>query len=62
MNEEMIVLSLQEISSVITTLKQIKPRGFKSMDRVVGLVLFFENKLSQRSTEQPIEVEDNCTN
>ncbi len=46
MGNETITLSNQETVSVINTLKEIKPRGFKSMDRLVGLVMFFESKLN----------------
>lgn len=43
--EDLIVkLTEREIDSVITTLKEIDVRGFDSMDRLVGLVLFFKNK------------------
>lgn len=55
MNNE-ITLSNQEVSSVINTLKEIKPRGFNSMDRLVGLVMFFQNKLNAPSIEDGNEV------
>ena len=42
------------IQSVIATLKGIKVRGFDSMGRIVGLVNFFENILSQ----PPVETEE----
>ena len=45
MSKNLVVkLTEQEIDSVVSTLKQIDVRGFDSMDRLVGLVLFFKNK------------------
>lgn len=63
MNNE-ITLSNQEVVSVINTIKEIKPRGFDSMNRIVGLVMFFENKLNQQpdTIEQMAEVTNNGTN
>lgn len=63
MNNE-ITLSNQEVVSVINTIKEIKPRGFDSMNRIVGLVMFFENKLNQQPDpiEQMAEVTNNGTN
>lgn len=58
MDNETITLQKQEVYSVINTLKRIKPDGFKSMDRVVGLVMFFENKMKQQPIEDTGEVED----
>lgn len=55
MNNE-IILSEQEVASIISTLKQINPRGFKSMDRIVGLVMFFQNKLNATPIEDGNEV------
>ena len=62
MNNE-ITLSNQEVVSIISTIKEIKPRGFDSMNRVVGLVMFFENKLNQQPdpVEQMAEVKNNGT-
>lgn len=34
------------IQSIISTLKEIDVRGFESMNRLVGLVMFFENVLN----------------
>ena len=59
MDNETITLQMQEVYNVLNTLKKIKPDGFKSMDRVVGLVMFFENKMKQANSKQPIEVENN---
>lgn len=63
MNNE-ITLSNQEVVSIVSTIKQIKPRGFDSMNRVVGLVMFFESKLNQQPepVEQMAEVTNNGTN
>lgn len=49
MNRE---ISEGEIQSVITTLKGIKVRGFDSMNRLVGLVMFFENILNQPPVDE----------
>lgn len=39
------------IIRIIETLKGIDVRGFDSMNRVVGLVIFFENLLNSSQTE-----------
>lgn len=49
MNHE---ISEDAIQSVITTLKGIKVRGFDSMNRLVGLVMFFENILNQPPVDE----------
>lgn len=59
MDNETITIRRQEVYSVINTLKKIKPNGFKSMDKIVGLVMFFENKLTSSETKQDAEVEEN---
>lgn len=59
MENETITFNYQEIASVINTLKEIKPRGFKSMDRLVGMVIFFENKLKTIEMKKAIEVKEN---
>ena len=59
MEDEKITLQKQEVFTVINTLKKIKPDGFKSMDRVVGLVMFFENKLNQSDRKPTGEVANN---
>lgn len=41
--------------SVIETLKGIDVRGFDSMNRLVGLVMFFENILKQPPVEETKE-------
>lgn len=58
MGNENVILNRQEIASVISTLKEIKPRGFKSMDRIVGLVMFFENKMNAQPVEDTGEVDN----
>jgi len=60
MDNETVTLQKQEVYTVINTLKKIRPDGFKSMDRVVGLVMFFENKLNQQSN--PIEQMEEAMN
>lgn len=64
MENELITINNQEVLTVINTLKEIKPRGFKSMDRVVGLVMFFEQKLNQQPNpvNQTAEVTNDGTN
>ena len=52
MNHE---ISEAAIQSVITTLKGIKVRGFDSMNRLVGLVMFFENILNQPPINEPAD-------
>lgn len=49
MNHE---ISTEAIQSVISTLKGIKVRGFDSMNRLVGLVMFFENILNQPPVDE----------
>ena len=49
MNHE---ISEDAIQSVINTLKGIKVRGFDSMNRLVGLVMFFENILKQQPVDE----------
>ena len=61
--ENLIVkLTTQELNDVIATLKQIDVRGFESMDRLVGLVMFFSQKKTVMETAQPVEDKDNGTN
>jgi len=55
-------LTEQELNSVISTLKEIDVRGFESMDRLVGLVMFFQNKKSVMKAANAVEVKDNGTN
>lgn len=61
--ENLIVkLTEQELDSIISTLKSIDVRGFESMDRLVGLVLFFNNKKTVMEAMDAVEVRDNGTN
>lgn len=61
--ENLIVkLTEQELDSIISTLKSIDVRGFESMDRLVGLVLFFNNKKTVMEAMDAVEVKDNGTN
>lgn len=61
--ENLIVkLTEQELDSIISTLKSIDVRGFESMDRLVGLVLFFNNKKTVMEATDTVEVKDNGTN
>lgn len=39
------------IQSIILTLKEIDVRGFDSMNRLVGLVIFFENLLNSKPVD-----------
>ena len=61
--ENLIVkLTEQELYSVISTLKSIDVRGFESMDRLVGLVVFFTNKKTVMEAAEAVEAKDNGTN
>lgn len=61
--ENLIVkLTEKELDSVISTLKSIDVRGFDSMDRLVGLVMFFSKKKTVMEAENAVEVKDNGTN
>ena len=48
-------ISDQMLQSVIETLKGIDVRGFDSMNRLVGLVIFFEGILNQPPVEETEE-------
>ena len=57
MNQQYI-LNVDVILSVIKTLKEMDVRGFDSMNRLVGLVMLFENILnSQPQQGEPVEAE-----
>ena len=61
--ENLIVkLTEKELDSVISTLKSIDVRGFDSMDRLVGLVMFFSKKKTVMEAENAVEVKGNGTN
>lgn len=61
--ENLIVkLTEQEVNNVIATLKQINVDGFDSMDRLVGLVLFFNQKKLTMESVQTAEVKPDGTN
>ena len=64
MENKIVNITEEEVSAIISTLKKIKVRGFDSMDRLVGLVILFENKLQQHSdlANQMTEVTNNGTN
>ena len=56
------MLNENMITRVIATLKEIDVRGFDSMNRLVGLVMLFENVLqnmseqaAQEGQETPVE-------
>lgn len=60
--ENLIVkLTEQELNNVIATLKQIDVRGFDSMDKLVGLVIFLSQKKTVMETAQAVEDKDNGT-
>ena len=61
MENKTVNITEEEATAIISTLKEIKVRGFDSMDRLVGLVMFFENKLQQHSdpSKQMAEVVNN---
>ena len=52
MGDLIVKLTEKEIDSVISTLKEIDVRGFDSMDRLVGLVLFFKGKKLTMESDQ----------
>lgn len=61
--ENLIVkLTEQELDSIISTLKSIDVRGFESMDKLVGLVIFFSKKKTVMEAIESVEVKDNGTN
>ena len=61
--ENLIVkLTVRELNDVITTLKQLDVRGFESMDRLVGLVMFFSQKKTVMEAAKAVEDKDNGTN
>lgn len=45
-------LKKEAIQSIILTLKNIDVRGFDSMNRLVGLVMFFENLLNSQPVDE----------
>lgn len=61
MGNTIIKLTEKELNDVVVTLKQIDVRGFDSMDRLVALVAFFENKYNVSKAAQAIEDKDNGT-
>ena len=51
-------VNAQLIQQIINTLKGIKVRGYDSMDKLVGLVILFENLLNSAEPvppQQPID-------
>jgi len=46
-----ITLNADLIKTVISTLKQMDVRGYESMDRLVGLVMLFEQVLAKAEEE-----------
>ena len=62
MKNLIIKLTEQELSNVVATIKQLDVRGFDSMDRLVGLVAFFEEKYKISKAAQAVEDKDNGTN
>ena len=61
MENLIIKLTEQELNDIVFTLKQIDVRGFDSMDRLVALVAFFENKYTASKAAQAVEDKDNGT-
>jgi len=61
MENKTVNITEEEVTAIISTLKEIKVRGFGSMDRLVGLVIFFEKKLQQHPdpAKQMAEVVNN---
>lgn len=50
-------ITVDNVRAIIQTLKELDVRGFDSMNRVVGLVAFFENILSNPPEEKKDEIE-----
>ena len=48
-------MSTENILRVIDTLKGMDVRGYDSMNRLVGLVMFFENILNEPAEEPEVE-------
>lgn len=55
MDDVLLILTEQDVRDILFTLRKIKPRNFNSMDRLVALVKYFEDKvISQHNiTTQP---------
>ena len=51
MKNKTLNITEEEATAIISTLKEIKVRGFDSMDRLVGLVLFFQRKKESAMTD-----------
>lgn len=47
MGNNEIVFTRQEVESVLYTIKKLKVKGFKSMDAMVGTVMFLEGKIKK---------------
>ena len=62
MEDKAIKLTEQEVDSIIFALKSIDVRGFESMDRLVAMVMFFQNKKSAMEAAKALEVKGNGTN
>ena len=50
-------ISAQYLQQIIATLKRIKVRGYDSMDKLVGLVILFENLASNAEEAQRQQAE-----
>ena len=59
MENLIIKLTEQELNSVVATLKQIKVDGFDSMDKLVGLVIFLNQKRTVMEAAEAVEDKDN---
>lgn len=58
-----ITLKRELIQQMVNTLKAIKPRGYESMDRIVGLVMLLESIIKQAdemAKKQAEEAEKNA--
>ena len=55
MDNNTVQMDVGMIHNVIYTLKQIDVRGYDSMDKLVGLVMLFQNTLAQ-ATAQPMQI------
>ena len=62
MGNLIVKLTEQEVNNIVATLKQIDVRGFESMDRLVGLVMFFKQKRTVMEAAEAVGDKDNGIN
>ena len=52
-------MNRQTLISIIRTLKEIDVRGYESMNRLVGLVGFFERVLEETDRKEAAQAQEN---